>query len=285
MGRSIKRVTAKNILMMIDFSQQFVQGLWAPKDSLVQMPHFDASVIKKYKQALRSEGIPDAGIETFCRLKAEQRAKLNLFDGDHQKAKDVEDAIKVMPLMSVTSTAEVVGDDEIVAGDFVTIKVTATLDNVKEGEEPGYVHSNNYPYLKKCHYYVLITDAQQQMVFDMERVTPHGNTVVKEIKQRFARAGTFNLRAVVKCDSYIGFDKEATIAFTVAESSTKRVEPDYAAEDLAAVKGPGLVQGMLDMGEEQSSSEEEEDPTMDAKKLIEAKLRKSGVTDAIQKRR
>jgi len=71
MGRSLKRVTAKNILMMIDFSQQFVQGLWAPKDTLSQLPHFDAAVIKKYKQALRSEGIPDASIETFCRLPAE----------------------------------------------------------------------------------------------------------------------------------------------------------------------------------------------------------------------
>lgn len=190
-----------------------------------------------------------------------------------------------MPLMSVNTTVEVVGDDEIVAGDFVTIKVTATLENFKEKEVPGYVCSMNYPYLKKCHYYVLITDAQQQMVFDMERVTPHSNTVVKEIKQRFARAGTFNLRALVKCDSYLGFEKEATIAFTVAESSTKRVVADYAAEDIAAVKGPGLVQGMLDMGEEQSSSEEEDDPTMDAKKLIEAKLKKSGISDALQKRR
>ena len=73
MGRSLKKVTAKNILLMIDFSQQFIQGLWNPKDTLVQLPHFDADVIKKYKKALKDEGIPDAGIETFCRLKPELR--------------------------------------------------------------------------------------------------------------------------------------------------------------------------------------------------------------------
>lgn len=169
MGRSLKRVTAKNVLMMIDFSQQFVQGLWTPKDTLVQLPHFDAEVIKKYKKVLKDEGIPDAGIETFCRLQPQQRKKLNLFDGDAKKEQDVEAAIKVMPLVTLTATAEVVGDDEIVAGDFVTVKVTARLDSFSENDVPGYVHTNNYPYLKKCHYYVIITDANQQAVYDFDK--------------------------------------------------------------------------------------------------------------------
>mmetsp|Transcript_26058 Transcript_26058/g.35534 ORF Transcript_26058/g.35534 Transcript_26058/m.35534 type:complete len:109 (-) Transcript_26058:174-500(-) len=108
-------------------------------------------------------------------------------------------------------------------------------------------------------------------------MTPHGNTVKKEIKQRFPRAGTFSLTAIVKCDSYIGFEKETAVSFTVAESSTKRVVEEYSAEDLAAVKGPGLVQGMLDMGEEESSSDEDEDDSLDAKKLIENKLKKAGL--------
>jgi len=124
------------------------------------LPHFDAEVIKKYKKVLKDEGIPDAGIDTFCRLQPQQRKKLNLFNGDAKKEQDVEAAISVMPLVTVSATAEVVGDDEMVAGDFVTIRVTARLDNVGENDEPGYVHTNNYPYLKKCHYFVLITDAQ-----------------------------------------------------------------------------------------------------------------------------
>ena len=180
-----------------------------------------------------------------------------------------------MPLVTVTATAEVVGDDEIVAGDFVTITIKIRLDNVGEKDEPGYVHSNNFPYLKKCHYYVLITDPNQQMVYEIERFTPHENTIVKEKKQRIPRAGSVNLTAIVKCDSYIGFEKEAPVSFTVAESSTKRVVAEYDAEDIAAVKGPGLVQGMLDMGEHQSSSDEDEDDTLDARKLIENKLKKN----------
>lgn len=184
-----------------------------------------------------------------------------------------------MPLVTLTATAEVVGDDEIVAGDFVTIKVTGRLDNVGENEEPGYVCTKNYPYLKKCHYYIIITDANQQVVYDIERVTPHGSEVTKEIKQRFPRAGTFSLHAILKCDSYIGFEKEFTVSFTVAESSSKRVYEEYSKEDLDAVKGPGLVQGMLDMGEEESSSDEEvENDALDAKKLIESKLKKAGIS-------
>lgn len=100
---------------------------------------------------------------------------------------------------------------------------------------------------------------------------------MKEIKQRFPRAGTFSLTAIVKCDSYIGFEKEVRVSFTVAESSTKRVIHEYSAEDLAAVKGPGLVQGMLDMGEEESSSDDDGDDSLDARKLIENKLKKAGL--------
>jgi len=123
------------------------------------------------------------------------------------------------------------------------------------------------------------------VVYDIEKVTPHGNKVEKEVKQRFPRAGTFSLHAIIKCDSYIGFEKEVTVSFTVAESSTKRTVQEYAAEDIAAVKGPGLVQGMLDMGEEESSSEDEQDDTLDAKKLIENKLKKAGLTEALEKKR
>jgi len=98
------------------------------------LPHFSADVIKKYKRVLKDEGIPDAGIETFCRLQPQQRKKLNLFDGDAMKEQDVEAAIRVMPLVTLSATAEVIGDDEIVAGDFVTVKVTARLDNVGDNE-------------------------------------------------------------------------------------------------------------------------------------------------------
>ena len=209
---------------------------------------------------------------------------MNLFNGDKNKEADVEYAIKVMPIMSVTSTAEVVGEKEIVAGDFVTINITVKLENINDDEEPGYVCSKNFPYFKKCHYYILITDAEQQVVYDAERMTPHSNTMTKEIKQRFTRPGTVALHAIIKCDSYIGFEKSCEVRFTVAESSVDRTEVEYAAEDLAAVKGPGLVQGMLDMGEEESSSEDE-DEQMDAKKLIESKLKKSGISDALEKRR
>ena len=40
MGRSPKRITAKNIMTLIQFSQNLMQGGWINKDSFSQLPGF-----------------------------------------------------------------------------------------------------------------------------------------------------------------------------------------------------------------------------------------------------
>ena len=41
MGRSPKKVTAKNVLTIIDFSQNMIQALWKDDDHFLQVPHFN----------------------------------------------------------------------------------------------------------------------------------------------------------------------------------------------------------------------------------------------------
>lgn len=67
-------------------------------------------------------------------------------------------------------------------------------------------------------------------------------------------------------DSYVGFDKEVPLEFSVVKDDATRVIPDYDSDTIEAVKGPGLVQGLLDIqqGEESSGSEgsgDEDKPT------------------------
>jgi len=59
-------------------------------------------------------------------------------------------------------------------------------------------------------------------------------------------------------DSYVGFDKEVPLEFTVVKDDATREIPDYDSDTIEAVKGPGLVQGLLDIQQGESSGSEEE---------------------------
>jgi hypothetical protein len=60
-------------------------------------------------------------------------------------------------------------------------------------------------------------------------------------------------------DSYVGFDCETLLEFKIVKDDTTRVIPDYDKETVAALKGPGLVQSLLDTGAGESSAEESDD--------------------------
>jgi len=49
MGRSPKRITAKNIMTLIQFSQNLMQGGWINKDAFAQLPGFGDNECKKAK--------------------------------------------------------------------------------------------------------------------------------------------------------------------------------------------------------------------------------------------
>lgn len=75
--------------------------MWEKTDPLLQLPHVTEEVIKKYRRSLKTHQIPNASIETFCRLTPEQRASLDLFSGDNAKLQDLEKAVRCMPLVTI----------------------------------------------------------------------------------------------------------------------------------------------------------------------------------------
>lgn len=150
-----------------------------------------------------------------------------------------------------------------------------TYDNYKEEETPGYVCSMAYPFLKRANWYFVIVDAKtKENVIQIERLPlREGNSCKFEMKQKFGQAGKFQFHCYMFNDSYIGFDKEIAIEVDVVKDDPARVIPDYSPEDMAAVKGPGMVQSMLQMEEESDGDSSDDNPETLLKKLEEAGLK------------
>jgi hypothetical protein len=71
MGRSPKKITAKNIMTLIQFSQNLMQGGWINKDAFSQLPGFDdAETCKKAKTLL---GGQTKTIYNYCTQTEAQR--------------------------------------------------------------------------------------------------------------------------------------------------------------------------------------------------------------------
>ena len=190
---------------------------------------------------------------------------------------ELEKVIKVMPLVSVKNKVQVEGEKTITASDIITFEISITYDNLPENQGPGYICSKNYPFLRKSNWYIVIVDAQTRtQVIQVERLQgkPDSNTIKWEMKQRFGRAGKFAFHCFISNDCYIGFDKEMSIEVEVVRDDPDRVTYEYTKEDHDAVKGPGLVQGML-QGEEEDDDDDdssEDDPSNIYKRLEDAGL-------------
>lgn len=85
-GTSIKKITGRNIQMIIYFKQGFTQGLWLKEDPHLQLPHFNENVIKRLRKRridLKVQGKNQ--ISEFCKLPIETIRELDLFEGDKEK--------------------------------------------------------------------------------------------------------------------------------------------------------------------------------------------------------
>lgn len=121
----------------------------------------------------------------------------------------------------------------------------------------------------------MICDAKtKENVVQIERLIPKkdSNTVQFKMKQRFGQVGRFSFHAYILNDSYIGFDKECSITVDVARDDPDRVIEPYSQEDVEAVKGPGLVQSMM-----QAEQEEDDDSSDDNAEALIEKLERAGL--------
>ena len=212
---------------------------------------------------------------------------------------DVEALVRVLPVVSVSARAYTEGEMEMTMSDAITLEFKIKYDLLNEKEFPGYAHSEKFPFLKKQGWHILLTDMAKDktifcyhMIFRNKKNTEGRlipaeevekealNEEVFEVRQRFGQQGNFRFVCTFMHDSYVGFDKEVLLQFDVVKDDTTREIADYNDEDISAVKGPGLVQSMLDIKDESDSDSEKEDEI----DTLKAKLEKAGLEKAIEKR-
>lgn len=301
-GASPKRIPGKVFELIQVFQQHFVQGLWYGDDPLLQIPHFTPEVIKNYRKQLKEQNIANSSIDTFCRLSQQERANLKLFSSD--KLNEVEALVRVLPCIEVAATAFTEGETEMTMSDAITLQFKIKLSNLKPKEYPGYVHSLQFPFLKKQGWWIIITDMNKdktilahKIIFrdtknvegrlakpeDIENEDMNEETF--ELRQRFGQIGTFRFICSFMNESYVGFDKEIPLEFSIVKDDATREIPEYDSDSVDAVKGPGLVQGLLDIqgGESSEDDSETEKPT-DEVEILKRKLTKAGLDKAIEKR-
>lgn len=147
-----------------------------------------------------------------------------------------EKCIDSLPLVKLTMTAFVDGEDEIVVGDILTCKMRVDYYNIKKGQKSGYVHSKNYPYLKKDNWFLIITDDSFTNLAAVEKLEIRDNFYEKEFKERISRPGKISFTAILTSDSYKGLDQFSKVEVDVVSVAKNRVIKEYAKEDIKAIK-------------------------------------------------
>jgi len=107
-----------------------------------------------------------------------------------------------------------------------------------------------------------------------------GNVATFTMKQRFGFPGMFNIFVFIMNDSYMGLDQEIELKFKIEDFDKDRVIEEVHKEDVDAVKGPGMVQSMLDMKRDDDDDDDDESSDDNAATLI-TKLKKAGLDSAV----
>ena len=78
--------------------------------------------------------------------------------------------LTLFPNLKVDTVIEVTEEKEIVEGDFVTIKIKMTRENLNEGQEAKGVHSLRYPYFKEEKWIIILADEDKNIIIYLKIV-------------------------------------------------------------------------------------------------------------------
>lgn len=120
------------------------------------------------RQQLKINNTKNA-IKEFVQMPLETIKEMDLFEGNAEKQLDLEEAIRVMPqvkcsIKAYTMVPDPKNDEEFVeseilcASDLVKIEFRIEHLNLGMEDREGYVHTRNYPYLKKHSWHFMLVD-------------------------------------------------------------------------------------------------------------------------------
>mmetsp|Transcript_14174 Transcript_14174/g.20947 ORF Transcript_14174/g.20947 Transcript_14174/m.20947 type:complete len:626 (+) Transcript_14174:156-2033(+) len=245
-------------MAIIDFSQRLVQGLWTKTNNLMQLPHvtnFEVKSIAAGKDAPKS-------LSAFLarESKAMEQAEGGQVEEDgkplvpikscfakmsEEKQRDIRAAIKAIPQVTMNVMTFVEDEEEIAEGDMVTIKVTITRNNLKEGEKCPPVYAPHFPSAREEGWWVLLASMRNKQVLSYGHVISTGKVTTKEIKLLApSQPTTVQLDLFFKSDSYIGLDQKLEVKFDVISSATL---PEYKPhpDDLELDNEPTLFEQVM----------------------------------------
>jgi len=245
---------------------------------------------------------------------------MDLFDGDKDKQLDLEECVRVMPNVKCSMRAyanvpnpddlegEMIESEKLYASDFVKLEFRIEYLNLHQDDKEGYVHTRNFPYLKKHAWHFMLCDAQsKEKIFHFtskmrveEKKTKakrgedddfkeYDGSIYQIFSQRIGKAGEYNFEVNFFSDSYIGFDDTVPFTLKLHPDPEGQVDFEYSKEDKNAVQGSTGIQSLFAEEEEgfDSGSEEEKDDA--GKKLSETeklkkRLEEAGFKDAFKGR-
>lgn len=97
---------------------------------------------------------------------------MDLFEGDKEKQLDLEECTRVIPNVKCAMRAyamvpnpddlegDLIESEKLYASDYIKLEFRVEYLNHTKDEQEGYVHTRNYPYLKKHSWYFMLCDAQ-----------------------------------------------------------------------------------------------------------------------------
>jgi hypothetical protein len=239
-GRSKKRINARNVLTLITFSQNIVQGMWLDDDAFMQLPYMNYDLYKNLRKKHKT-----LTLEQYCLMSREQRKEVGIYE-DPKQFEEAEKAVGSFPVIDVKIEYFVEGEQEIAVGDILTIKLQLIHKNLSEKEPLGFVHSNKFPFLKRSSWFLVFTDAEENDFLAMEKLVVTEKVYTKEIKERLGKAGRMQFFMILRNDSYRGFDKKVCVVIDV-KASVNRPPVEYDEEDIQAAKAPSMMQQMMEL--------------------------------------
>jgi hypothetical protein len=186
-GRSPRRILAKNVLTVIQFQQNLFAGAGINKDPYSQLPGFDHQECKVVSALMKG-----SNLDSYCKKTRKEREEMapQIFDekvGSKElayKFDQQEKCIEALPVVKLTMTAEVEGEDEIIVGDILTCKLTVNFLNLEPDQRTGYVFSKHYPFFRRDNWYLVVTDESLMGLAACEKITTDNNVFTKEFKER-----------------------------------------------------------------------------------------------------
>lgn len=214
----------KPCITAMELCQMVVQGLWDKDSYLLQVPHFNSEIVS------RCESFGDEGVEGVLGiLELEDEDRDKLLQLPTAKMADVARFCNSYPNIDVVY--EVEGEDNVVAGKPMTIKVALEREVDEEDEEAldkvGTVIAPHYPKPKQEGWWLIVGNPAENTLLFNKRV----NNLTKRSKTKLSfpapsKPGEYELKLYFICDSYMGADQEYDITVTVAPGDDSDDEDD-----------------------------------------------------------